>query len=190
MPTAEEVIQVLGLQKHPMEGGFFHETYRSRQRHAAGTLGTRYSGTRSFKTAIFYLLTQESFSSMHRLPGDEMFHFYLGDPVRMLQLLPAGASGRALPRFAGAISEEPSPSQARSEVIIIGNDLVAGQRPQVVVPGGVWQGCMLEPGGQFALLGTTMAPGFDYTDYEAGRREALIAAYPDQAELIRRLTNG
>jgi len=189
MPTAEEVIQALELQKHPMEGGFFHETYRSRERHLPGTLGSRYSGSRSFKTAIYYLLTPGTFSSIHRLPGDEMFHFYLGDPVRMLQLFPAAAAERTLQLFPPEPSEEPGPAPARSQVLIIGNDILAGQRPQVVVPGGAWQGCLLEPGGEFALMGTTMAPGFDYTDYEAGRRQALIAEYPDQAELIRRLTN-
>jgi predicted cupin superfamily sugar epimerase len=92
--------------------------------------------------------------------------------------------------FAGELSEEDCPSAARSEIVIIGNEVAAGQRPQVVVPGGVWQGCCLEPGGRFALMGTTMAPGFDYTDYEAGRREPLLAAFPEQADLIRRLTNG
>ncbi len=83
---------------------------------------------------------------MHRLPTEEVFHLYLGGPVRMLQLFPDG-SGRE---------------------VVIGADILAGQQPQLVVPPGVWQGSRLEPGVEFALLGATMAPGFDYADYEAG----------------------
>ena len=105
---------------------------------------------------------------MHRLPTEEVFHLYLGGPVRMLQL------------FAGGATRE----------VVIGSDILAGQQPQVVVPAGVWQGSRLEPGVDFALLGATMAPGFDYADYEQGRRSVLAGLYPGQAELIRQLTRG
>jgi predicted cupin superfamily sugar epimerase len=168
MLTAREIIDALGLQPHPIEGGFFHETYRS-----AGTIPTaalpecyRSASERSFGTAIYYLLTAETFSELHRLPTEEVFHLYLGGPVRMLQLGPDG-QGREL---------------------VIGADIRAGQRPQVVVPPGVWQGSRVEPGVAFALLGATMAPGFDYADYEQGRRADLIAQFPEHAELIRELT--
>ena len=97
-----------------------------------------------------------------------MFHFYLGDPVTMLHLFPDG-TGR---------------------VVAFGADLLAGQRPQVLVPGGVWQGAVLTEGGRLALLGTTMAPGFAYADYQPGDRTNLVAKYPDFAELITRLTRG
>ena len=97
---------------------------------------------------------------MHRLPTEEVFHFYLGGPVRMLQLFPDG-NGRE---------------------VLIGADILAGQQPQVVVPPGVWQGSRLEPGVEFALLGATMAPGFDYADYEQGRRGELSAQYPEYAD--------
>jgi predicted cupin superfamily sugar epimerase len=162
MLTAAEVIEALELQPHPIEGGHFRETYRS-----VAPVGTP-AGARSLATAIYYLLTPDTFSEMHRLPGDEIFHFYLGDPVRMLQLWPDGTH-----RLVG-----------------LGTDLAAGQRPQVVVPGGVWQGSLLEPGGRFALLGATMAPGFDYADYETGDRARLVAEYPTAAEWIARLTRG
>lgn len=158
--TAEEVIERLNLQPHPVEGGFFRETYRS-----AGTL-QRGDSVRSIGTAIYYLLTPKTLSALHRLPGDELFHFYLGDPVRMLQLWPDGST----------------------RTLTIGTDLNAGNVPQLVVPGGVWQGSVLMDGGKFALLGATMAPGFDYADYEAGDRAALTAKYPAVAELITRLT--
>jgi uncharacterized protein len=158
--TAEEVIERLNLQPHPVEGGFFRETYRS-----AGTL-ERGAAVRSIGTAIYYLLTPKTVSALHRLPGDELFHFYLGDPVRMLQLWP----------------------DSSTQILTIGTDLKAGQVPQLVVPGGVWQGSVLIDGGKFALLGATMGPGFDYADYEAGDREALTAKYPAAAEMITRLT--
>jgi uncharacterized protein len=117
-------------------------------------------------TAIYYLLTPETFSALHRLRSDEVFHFYLGDPVEMLQLLPGG-EGR---------------------LHVLGTDLAAGMRPQVVVPRDVWQGARLLPGGSLALLGTTVAPGFDPADCESGKRDALVAAYPDFRERIVALT--
>jgi predicted cupin superfamily sugar epimerase len=117
-------------------------------------------------TAIYYLLTADTFSEMHRLPTEEVFHLYLGGPVRMLQLFEEG-SGRET---------------------IIGHDILAGQRPQWTVPASVWQGTHLEPGVEFALLGATVSPGFDYADYEQASRAALTARYPDFAGLIHRLT--
>lgn len=168
MPNARQIIEALGLQPHPIEGGFFRETYRSTGTIPAADLpaGYRTESGRSFGTAIYYLLTPETFSEMHRLPTEEVFHFYLGGPVRMLQLFPDG-SGRE---------------------VVIGADVLAGQRPQVIVPPGVWQGSRLEPGVEFALLGATMAPGFDYADYEQGRRGPLMEQYPEQADVIRELT--
>lgn len=163
--TADEIIRHLGLQPHPKEGGFFRETYRAAETHAH--LPPRYNGTRSSSTAIYYLLTPSTFSELHRLQTDEVFHFYLGDPVRMLQL----------------------DEQGQGRTLVLGPGLRSGHQMQVVVPRGVWQGSCLEPGGNFALLGCTVAPGFDYADYESGDRAALTARYPDFADMIRRLTN-
>jgi uncharacterized protein len=129
-------------------------------------LGDPYRTSHAAGTAIYYLLTPDTFSALHRLPGDEVFHFYLGDPVEMLQLDPAG----------------------QGRLLTLGNDVLGGQSVQMVVPAGVWQGSQLKAGGAFALLGTTMAPGFDFTDYEAGDRAALTAHYPAFAEWIARLT--
>lgn len=164
MITAGELITLLKLQPHPKEGGYFRETYRGDQTLAQPP--GAYSGPRSASTAIYYLLTPDTFSAMHRVASDEIFHFYLGDPVRMLQLDPDG----------------------RGRTLILGSDLKAGQQPQVVVRRGVWQGSLLEPGGSFALFGCTVAPGFDYADYETGKRVELIGQYPSFADLIRRLT--
>ena len=164
--TAEQVRESLKLEPHPIEGGYFVETYRSAQKLPASALPGTYRGERALATAIFYLLTPDTFSAMHRLPTDEIFHFYLGDPVEMLQLAPDGA-GRT---------------------IVLGQDIAAGMLLQHVVPAGTWQGSRLAPGGKFALLGTTMAPGFDPRDYESGRREELSARYPVYAPLIGRLS--
>jgi predicted cupin superfamily sugar epimerase len=160
--TADEVKQLLQLQPLAIEGGFFRETYRSRWNVSAEYLPDGIRGPRSIGTAIYYMVTPETFSALHRLPGSEIFHFYLGDPAIMLQLLPDGSS----------------------RTITLGSDLAGGQQPQVVVRGGVWQGCKLASGGKFALMGTTMSPGFDYADYETGVRDELITQYPGAAELI------
>ena len=166
-PTAEDVIRQLNLQPHPKEGGFFRETYRADESLSATALAPRYSDARAISTAIYYLLTPATYSALHRLKSDEVFHFYGGGAVEMVQLFPDGA-GRT---------------------IVLGNLLDGGQ-PQVVVPRGVWQGCAMGPSGEFALLGCTVAPGFDYADYEEGRRAELIAQYAQFANWIRRLTPG
>lgn len=159
--TVEEVIAALQLQPHPVEGGFFRETYRSAEV-LPQTVLPHNPGSRSLATAIYYLLTPKTVSAMHLLPTDEVFHFYLGDPVEMLQLWPDGST----------------------RVLTLGTDVLNGQVPQTAVPGRVWQGSVLAPGGKFALLGATMAPGFDYADYVSGDRAELSARYPTVAEKI------
>lgn len=159
--TAQDVLQLLGLEPLPGEGGFYRETYRSAVR-VPGPGGAE----RAAATAIYFLLTPDSFSALHRLPTAEVYHFYLGDCVELL-LLPPGGPG---------------------QVVLLGTDLQAGQRPQVVVPAGAWQGSRVRPGGTFALLGTTVAPGFEFCDFEPGAREELLAQFPDFTGLITALT--
>ncbi|WP_370511870.1 cupin domain-containing protein [Telmatospirillum sp. J64-1] len=166
MLTAEKVIALLDLVPHPEEGGFFRETWRAGEGIEPSALPGRYTGRRSFGTAIYYLLTPGTFSHLHRLKSDEVFHFYLGDPVEQLHLNPDGTSRR----------------------VVLGTDLEAGQSPQVVVPAGVWQGARLVDGGRLALLGCTVAPGFEFADYDHGKAEDMLAGWPDQAELIGKLT--
>jgi len=162
---AQDVIEMLQLQPLPGEGGYFAEIYRSSEN--LDVLPSRYRGEkRSFGTAIYYLVTPDSFSSLHRLRSDEIFHFYLGDCVEMLQLFPDGSG----------------------TIVRIGSDLSAGLRPQVVVPRDTWQGTRLATGGEFALLGTTVAPGFEFSDFEAGSRSDLLQSYPEFAEHIQALT--
>ena len=167
VPTAKQIRELLNLQPLPVEGGYFAETYRSKFRLARQSLPSGYSGERALSTAIYYLLTPDMFSAIHRIRGDEVYHFYLGDPVEMLVLKPDGTG----------------------ETVLLGQNIVSGMRLQQVVPGGAWQGCRLVPGGKFALMGTTMSPGFDPADFDLGNRDKLSAQYPDYVALIAKLTH-
>jgi uncharacterized protein len=162
--TAVEIKELLQLEPHPVEGGCFRRTYTSNLTVEI----ERGSGlvTRAMGTAIYYLLEPGTFSEMHMLSSDELFHFYLGDPVEMLQLWPDGSS----------------------QVVTLGPDLAAGQHVQLLVPAGVWQGTRLVDDGQVALLGCSVVPGFDFADYTSGSYKELTAKWPEQAERIQQLT--
>ena len=168
MPTVDDLIQLYGFEPLPVEGGIFKQTYLATETILQAALPTRYTQAKPFGTAILYLLTPDanSFSALHKLPTDEIYHFYLGDPVEMLQLYPDG----------------------HSEKVILGQDILNGQRVQYVAPRDVWMGSRLLAGGKFALLGTTMAPGFTNDDYVGGERQALILQYPNEVALITQLT--
>jgi uncharacterized protein len=160
--SADEIIAHLGLAPHPVEGGHFRRTYTSK-------LSLELErGARPAGTAIYYLLEPGTFSEMHVLTSDELFHFYLSDPVEMLQLWPDG----------------------RSEVVVLGPDLAAGQHVQLLVPAGVWQGTRLIGDGKVALLGCSVTPGFDFADYTSGSYADLAAEWPAEADRIRLLTRG
>ena len=162
---ADAVIRLLQLQPHPVEGGFFRETYRSAATLPSSALPI-HGDARNVSTAIYYLLKPGHVSELHVLPGDEVFHFYLGGAVQMLQLWPDG-SGRE---------------------VTLGANLIAGEVPQLVVPGGVWQGTRLIGDGGFALLGCTVAPGCDYADYRGASRAELTEKWPKFARQIAELT--
>lgn len=165
--TAGEAKKILGLVPHPREGGFYIRTYESGELLLPAAFSdARYPRPRHTATAIYYLLEPGTFSEMHRLKSDELFHFYLGDPVEMLQLHP----------------------DHTGSIVRIGNRLDQGERPQVVVPRGIWQGSRLVPGGAFALLGCTVSPGFEFDDYETATREDLCAGWPAFSQLIHSLT--
>jgi uncharacterized protein len=166
--TADEVKKILGLLPHPREGGFYIRTYESGERVPASAFADRrYPSARFTGTAIYYVLEPDTFSEIHRLRSDEIFHFYAGDPVEMLQLHSGG----------------------RGEIIRIGNRLNQGERPQVLAPRNVWQGSHLLPGGAWALLGCTVSPGFEFEDYETGTRAALCGDWPAFTQLIHSLTH-
>jgi predicted cupin superfamily sugar epimerase len=164
--TAEEVIARLGLEPLEGEGGYFAETYRTDWKLTPEHLPDDYPASRSAATAIYFLVTPEQFSALHRLRGDELWHFYLGDPVELVTISPDG----------------------NVTTIRMGPNVLGGDRVQALAPGGHWLGCSLAPGGSWALLGTTMTPGFHPDDFEPGDRAQLVAAVPHARELIERLT--
>jgi predicted cupin superfamily sugar epimerase len=173
--TADQVKEILGLVKHPREGGWYVRTWESEEFVAAACFEDgRYEDARRTSTAIYYLLEPGTFSEMHVLKSDEIFHHYLGGAVEMLQLFADG----------------------RSERVVIGKDLETGERPQCVVRAGVWQGSRLLNSGSglsvqegWALLGCTVSPGFEFVDYVDAGAEELVARWPGEAEMIRGLTN-
>jgi predicted cupin superfamily sugar epimerase len=164
--NAETLKSLLNLVPLTVEGGYYTETYRSTEMISPECLQSRYSGPRTVGTAIYYLLEPGTFSELHRVASDEIFHFYLGDPVEMLQLWPDGSGER----------------------VLIGTDIESGMAPQVIVPHGEWQGARLVAGGKLALLGCTVSPGFEYADYESGSRQLLCEAYPEDRGMICALT--
>lgn len=156
--NAEHLIQRMGLKLLPDEGGYYKETYRS---------GEKFGDDRNLSTAIYYLLTSGANSKLHRLKSDEIFHFYFGDPVQMLLLYPDG----------------------ESRVLFMGTNILSSQKPQLVVPKGTWIGGMVIEGEhKFSFMGTTVAPGFDFKDFELGNREQLIEKWPQHKGIIQDLT--
>ncbi len=165
MNTAQQLIERLRLTPHP-EGGYDRETYRSGERIAHNALPSRYNGARSFGTAVYYLLTADTFSAIHRVQTDEVWHFYYGDSVELLQLLPGGSG----------------------LLVTLGSDVEGGMQPQVLVPRGTWQGARLSEDGEYALLGTTVAPGFEFTDFQLGYRHELLRSHAQFTDMIVALT--
>ena len=157
--TADEIERILSLKPLAVEGGLFKQSYRS-----AATL----PDGRPAGTGIYALFTdqRESFSAMHRLDADELWHFYLGDALEILLLSPDGSHRTAT----------------------LGQDLLAGHLPQLAVTQGTWMGASVVPGGRYALIGCTMSPGFQSPGYEGGERKRLCDAYPAVAERIVALT--
>jgi predicted cupin superfamily sugar epimerase len=172
--TAEEVKRLLNLRPHPREGGWFVRMYQANETISPENFSDgRYKEPRYTGTAIYYLLEPDTFSEMHVLASDEIFHHYAGDAVEMLQLHPDNSTRR----------------------VVIGRDLRAGERPQVVVPRGVWQGSRLlrpaqdnEDACGWALLGCTVSPGFEFADYRTAPRVDLVMEWPGEAGLITALT--
>jgi predicted cupin superfamily sugar epimerase len=159
-PSVAELRELWGLVSLlPQEDVLFTPTYESPGKGPDG---------KPVCTAMVAAVTasQESFSDMHRLPTDEIWHFYLGDPIELLLLHPGGTD----------------------EMVVLGTDVLAGQRIQAVVPNGTWMGARLRPGGEYGVYGNTMAPGFVPGDFERGDADELIAQWPHRAELIRAMT--
>jgi len=160
---AEELIAALGLQPHP-ERGHFVETYRS-----AVEVPSPASGgvRRAASTAIYFLVTRaQPTTYLHRLRSDELFHLYEGGPLEVLLLREDGSS----------------------RVARLGLDVAAGERPQLVIPAGTWFAVELSPPAPCCLFGCTVAPGFDFADFELAEGPELAARFPAHAERIARMT--
>lgn len=167
MSDAAFWIERLDLRPHP-EGGYFRETYRAAESIAASALPPRFGGGRAFATAIYFLLTRDAFSAFHRIRSDEIWHFYARQSVTLAILEDVGGG--------------------RLTIASLGRDPARGERPQIVVPAGAWFGAEVAPAGTYALVGCTVAPGFDFADFDLAERAALLARYPRHRGVIERLT--
>lgn len=158
-------IERLKLQAHP-EGGYFSETYRSEGDIPKSVLPDGFTGSRSYSTAIYFLLPGSTFSAFHRIESDELWHFYDGNPLSIFYF-----------DHNDTLREE-----------VLGNDLERGQSLQVLVPAGVWFASRCHEPEGFTLAGCTVAPGFDFEDFTLARADDLLQRYPNDAEIIHTLT--
>lgn len=166
MLNINQIIKKLNLKPHPIEGGYYKETYRSKEIINKNLLPKKYAQNKSCSTAIYYLLTKNTFSEFHKLTTDEIFHFYLGDPLEIILLQKDGTKN----------------------ILTLGNDLSKNQLPQIIVKKNIWQAATLKKGGNFCLMGTTVAPGFDYSDYKSGDYLQLSNKFPNHSKIIKQLT--
>ena len=165
--SIEQLIRKLDLQPHP-EGGYFKETYRSEGQIHEDSLEPGYEGARNYSTCIYFLLTSESFSALHRINQDEIWHFYDGSPIRLHVISPAGQYAEHL----------------------VGRDLSKGEVPQFVVPGGSWFAAEVKEEDAFSLAGCTVSPGFDFRDFEMASGQELTSKFPELEKIIARLVRG
>ena len=163
--TAADWIASLGLQPHP-EGGFYRETYRAQEIIAADHLPRRFGGARACSTAIYFLLPGDQVSALHRIKSDEIWHFYAG----------------------GAMTLTLIHADGRLEEHRLGPDPQRGESFQVLVPAGCWYGAAVDDPAGYALVGGTVAPGFDFADFELADRQTLLARFPQHRHAILRLT--
>jgi len=158
----KEIIKKLNLKEHP-EGGWYCETYRSDSNHSGNG---SFPDSRSYCTAIYFLITSTGFSALHRIKSDEIWHFYSGDPVEIIEITPAG----------------------ELTITNLGNAGVEESCFQHVVKAGIWFGSRIKEGGSWALTGCTVAPGFSFEDFELASRDYLTELYPAHSELINQMT--
>lgn len=165
MKPAEYWIKHLNLQSHP-EGGYFKETYRSTEIMDGRTLPERFSSSRNFSTAIYFLLRSQDRSVFHRIKSDELWHYHSGSRLTLYVLKKEGL-----------------------EMFSLGPDPESGDQFQVIIPANHWFGARVESG-DYTLSSCTVAPGFDFQDFEMAKRGELLHAFPGNDDLITQLTNG
>lgn len=166
MNRIEQIIEQLQLKPHP-EGGYFRETYRSSGKIVRGNDPSNEFNERHFATSIYFLLTADNFSAFHRITPDEQWHFYEGSSIDLHLIDPQGIYTK----------------------VSIGNRYENGEVYQYVVPGGNWFAASLSPGQSYALVGCTVAPGFEFEDFTLAMRKELTEQFPQHAEIIARYTH-
>lgn len=166
LPPLKTVIEKLGLIPHHVEGGYFLQTYKAREKTLDAFLPERFKGDRAFSTCIYYVIPPGRISSLHLMYADEGWHFYLGSPINLVEITPEG------------------------ELIetTMGADIAGGQVPQHVVMNGNWLGAYNLDDSQYSLVGCTVAPGMELADYEHGNPKDLLAQYPQHKKIIEKLT--
>ena len=162
--NATNLINQLQLRPHP-EGGYFKETYRSNESIAQDALPTRFTGERSFSTAIYYLLQKGERSVFHKIKSDECWHFYEGGTL-LIHIIE---------------------NDGNYYCIKLGKDLASGETFKYEVPANTWFASEPAPGSMFSLAGCTVAPGFDFADFEIANKELLLSSFPQNGEIINRL---
>ena len=158
--SAAKWTTALGLEPHP-EGGFYRRSYTANCRVSP----EYFAAARPIASAIYYLLPAAQFSALHRIQSDELWHFYAGGGLNISVITPKG----------------------ELKILRLGLDLARGEQPQQLVPAGCWFGASVAHG-EYVLVGCTVAPAFDFADFELGKRTELLAMYPQHAEIIEQLT--
>ncbi|WP_242119762.1 cupin domain-containing protein [Aestuariivivens sediminicola] len=165
MTELDHIVKQLKLQPHP-EGGFYKETYRSEGLITEDNLDNVIEGMRHYSTAIYFLLTSDNFSALHRIKQDEIWHFYKGSPLKLHIISPQGVYS----------------------MVIIGNHLEEAEVPQYTVAARSWFAAEVLNDNAYTLVGCTVSPGFDFRDFELADKENLCSKFPQHRNIIERLT--
>ena len=163
--TVDYLVKALELLPHP-EGGFYKEVYRSAGTIPGTALSPDFAGDRNTATSIYFLVEKNNFSALHKIKSDETWHFYYGDALEVIELDDTG----------------------NLKTTLVGNNLAAGETFQYTVKANTWFGSRVKAGGSFSLVGCTVAPGFDFADFEMAERDVLINQFPQHKAVIGEMT--
>ena len=164
MSPISQLIQQYNLQPHP-EGGWYRQTYKSKEEISGESLPQRFGGARAFSTAIYFLLEQGNFSAFHRIKSDECWHFYAGHPLLIYIIHQNG----------------------ELKIISLGNGFEKDQTFQYIVPANCWFAGRPAPGSEYCFVGCTVSPGFEFDDFELAEATSLSDVYPQHEAIIKEL---